>query len=198
VLDLGSGGGIDVLLSAGRLSPGGKAYGVDMTDEMLELARENQRRAGVENAEFLKGEIEGAVPVHPQLRPRPDGRGALAATHGGSVRGCERGDASHLRQAGGGRGDGGDRHRYLGPGSRSLDVYLDQPFDYVITVCDGVNEACPFFPGANYRLHWSFRDPSRATGGEEERSGVFREVRDELVARIEKELVLVGGESLTS
>ena len=58
VLDLGSGGGIAVLLTAGRLSPGGKAYGVDMTDEMLELARENQRRAGVENAEFLKGEID--------------------------------------------------------------------------------------------------------------------------------------------
>jgi arsenite methyltransferase len=58
VLDLGSGGGIDVLLSARRVGPTGKAYGLDMTDEMLELARENQRRAGVENAEFLKGEIE--------------------------------------------------------------------------------------------------------------------------------------------
>ena len=58
VLDLGSGGGIDVLLSARRVSPGGKAYGVDMTDEMLELARENRRKAGVENVEFLKGEIE--------------------------------------------------------------------------------------------------------------------------------------------
>ncbi len=58
VLDLGSGGGIDVLLSARRVAPGGKAYGVDMTDEMLELARENQRKAGVENVEFLKGEIE--------------------------------------------------------------------------------------------------------------------------------------------
>jgi SAM-dependent methyltransferase len=58
VLDLGSGGGIDVLLSARRVSPGGKAYGLDMTDEMLELARENQRKSGVENAEFLKGQIE--------------------------------------------------------------------------------------------------------------------------------------------
>src|SRR3712207_1731926 len=58
VLDLGSGGGIDVLLSARRVSPGGKAYGVDMTDEMLELARKNQAEAGVENAEFLKGHIE--------------------------------------------------------------------------------------------------------------------------------------------
>ncbi len=58
VLDLGSGGGIDVLLSAKRVSPGGKAYGLDMTDEMLALARENQKKAGVENVEFLKGEIE--------------------------------------------------------------------------------------------------------------------------------------------
>jgi arsenite methyltransferase len=58
VLDLGSGGGIDVLLSARRVGPTGKAYGLDMTDEMLAIARENQRKAGVENAEFLKGEIE--------------------------------------------------------------------------------------------------------------------------------------------
>jgi len=65
VLDLGSGGGIDVLLSARRVAPGGKAYGLDMTDDMLELARENQRRAGIENAEFLKGEIESV--------PLPDG-----------------------------------------------------------------------------------------------------------------------------
>ncbi len=58
VLDLGSGGGIDVLLSARRVGPTGKAYGLDMTDEMLELARENQRQAGVTNVEFLKGEME--------------------------------------------------------------------------------------------------------------------------------------------
>ncbi len=58
VLDLGSGGGIDVLLSAQRVGPTGKAYGLDMTDEMLALARENQRQAGVANVEFLKGEIE--------------------------------------------------------------------------------------------------------------------------------------------
>jgi arsenite methyltransferase len=65
VLDLGSGGGIDVLLSAQRVGPTGKAYGLDMTDEMLALARENQRTAGVANVEFLKGEIE-------QI-PLPDG-----------------------------------------------------------------------------------------------------------------------------
>ena len=62
VLDLGSGGGIDVLLSARRVGPKGKAYGLDMTDEMLAVARENQRKAGVENVEFLKGEIE-AIPL---------------------------------------------------------------------------------------------------------------------------------------
>src|SRR3972149_6934190 len=65
VLDLGSGGGIDVLLSARRGGPTGKAYGLDMTDEMLELARENQRKAGVTNVEFLKGEMEEM--------PLPDG-----------------------------------------------------------------------------------------------------------------------------
>src|SRR6185436_14534673 len=62
VLDLGSGGGIDVLLSARRVGATGKAYGLDMTDEMLALAHENQRKAGVENVEFLKGEIE-AIPL---------------------------------------------------------------------------------------------------------------------------------------
>ncbi len=62
VLDLGSGGGIDVLLSARRVGPTGKAYGLDMTDEMLALARENQRKAGATNVEFLKGEIEN-VPL---------------------------------------------------------------------------------------------------------------------------------------
>ena len=62
VLDLGSGGGIDVLLSARRAGPTGKAYGLDMTDDMLALARENQRQAGVENVEFLKGEIE-SIPL---------------------------------------------------------------------------------------------------------------------------------------
>ena len=62
VLDLGSGGGIDVLLSARRVGPAGKAYGLDMTDEMLALARENQRKAGVVNVEFLKGEIE-SIPL---------------------------------------------------------------------------------------------------------------------------------------
>ena len=62
VLDLGSGGGIDVLLSARRVGPTGKAYGLDMTDEMLALAKENKRKSGLENVEFLKGEIE-SIPL---------------------------------------------------------------------------------------------------------------------------------------
>ena len=65
MLDLGSGGGIDVLLSARRVGPEGKAYGLDMTDEMLALANENARKAGVTNVEFLKGEMEDM--------PLPDG-----------------------------------------------------------------------------------------------------------------------------
>ena len=62
VLDLGSGGGIDVLLSAGRVGPTGKAYGLDMTDEMFALAEDNKRTSGLANVEFLKGEIE-AIPL---------------------------------------------------------------------------------------------------------------------------------------
>ena len=73
--------------------------------------------------------------------------------------------------------------------SKTLGRYLGEPFDYVITVCDEANEACPFFPGAKNRLHWSLEDPSRAEGSEEERLGVFRRVRDEIGERIEGEFV---------
>src|SRR3712207_5646278 len=76
-----------------------------------------------------------------------------------------------------------------GQESKTLERYLGEPFDYVITVCDDANEACPFFPGARNRLHWSFRDPSRAEGSEEERLAVFRSVRDRIGERIERELV---------
>jgi arsenate reductase len=58
--------------------------------------------------------------------------------------------------------------------SKRLERYLEESFDYVITVCDDANEACPFFPGAANRLHWSFEDPSRAKGSEEEQLAVFR------------------------
>jgi arsenate reductase (thioredoxin) len=76
-----------------------------------------------------------------------------------------------------------------GQESKTLQRYLSEPFDYVITVCDDANEACPFFPGARNRLHWSLEDPSRAEGSEEERLAVFRRVRDEIREHIEQELV---------
>ena len=73
--------------------------------------------------------------------------------------------------------------------SKTLDRYLREPFDYVITVCDDANEACPFFSGAASRLHWSFEDPSKAEGLEEERLEVFRRVRDGIKDRVQAELV---------
>jgi len=75
-----------------------------------------------------------------------------------------------------------------GQESKTLARYLGEPFEYVITVCGEANEACPFFPGAKKRLHWSFEDPSQATGSEEERLAVFREVRDGIRRRIEEGL----------
>jgi arsenate reductase len=81
-------------------------------------------------------------------------------------------------------------------GSKTLDRYLQERLDYVITVCDDANEACPFFPGANSRLHWSFEDPSKAEGSEEERLEVFRSVRDRIHGRIEVELVNRGEQEL--
>jgi arsenate reductase (thioredoxin) len=76
-----------------------------------------------------------------------------------------------------------------GQESKTLDRYLEESFDYVITVCDEANEACPFFPGAANRLHWSFEDPSRVGGSEEERLALFRSVRDRIRERIEDGLV---------
>jgi arsenate reductase (thioredoxin) len=80
-----------------------------------------------------------------------------------------------------------------GQESKTLDRYLGEPFEYVITVCDDANEACPFFPGAVNRLHWSFEDPSRAEGSAEERLAVFRSVRDRIRQRIEEDLLGSGG-----
>ena len=77
--------------------------------------------------------------------------------------------------------------------SKTLVRYLREPFDLVITVCDDANEACPVFPGARERLHWSFPDPSKADGGHEERLlRAFRNVREEIRARIEGELAKPG------
>src|SRR5712692_324793 len=73
--------------------------------------------------------------------------------------------------------------------SKTLDRYLNEPFDEVITVCDTAAEACPIFPGAVKRRHWSLEDPSKATGSEAEQLAVYRHVRDELRSRIGKELL---------
>ncbi len=73
--------------------------------------------------------------------------------------------------------------------SKTLDRYLGEPFDAVITVCDQANEACPVFFGARERLHWSFPDPSRATGTEAEQLAAYRAVRDAIRARIERDLI---------
>jgi len=77
--------------------------------------------------------------------------------------------------------------------SKTLERYLKESFDYVITVCDDANEACPFFPGASERLHWSFEDPSRAEGSKEERLAVFRRVRNRIKDQVQAELVNGGG-----
>ena len=68
--------------------------------------------------------------------------------------------------------------------SKTLDQFLDRSWDQVITVCDHANERCPVFPRSAARLHWSFEDPSRATGTEEERLAVFRRIRDQIGGRI--------------
>jgi arsenate reductase len=73
--------------------------------------------------------------------------------------------------------------------SKTLDRYLGEPFDAVITVCDNAAEACPVFAGAKRRLHWSFPDPSKATGTEAEQLAVYRAVRDAIRVRIERELL---------
>ena len=75
--------------------------------------------------------------------------------------------------------------------SKTLQRYLEQPWDTVITVCDEADANCPTFPGGARRLHWSFPDPSRATGGKEEQLAVYRQVRDAIRNRIE---VFVGSE----
>jgi len=69
--------------------------------------------------------------------------------------------------------------------SKTLDALLDEPWDYVITVCDSASERCPVFPGRTTRLHWSFDDPSAAEGREEGRLAVFRRVRDQIRASLE-------------
>ena len=76
--------------------------------------------------------------------------------------------------------------------SKSMDEFLGQPFEWVITVCDAAREACPVFPGAASQLHWSFADPALAAGSVEERMAVFRKVRDEIVGRLREFLERAG------
>jgi arsenate reductase len=68
--------------------------------------------------------------------------------------------------------------------SKVVEEFVERPWDYVITVCDAANEACPVFPKKSSRLHWSFEDPSQATGSEDQRLEVFRQVRDQIKRRI--------------
>ncbi len=79
-----------------------------------------------------------------------------------------------------------------GQESKTLERYIGEPWDYVITVCDSANDSCPVFPGGRKRLHWSFPDPSVTRGTEEEQLAVYREVRDQIGERIE-DLVQSGG-----
>jgi arsenate reductase len=76
-----------------------------------------------------------------------------------------------------------------GQASKTTEAFAGEPFDYAITVCDESRESCPYFPAAAKQLHWAFEDPSAATGTEDERLTVFRRVRDEIGARIRKELL---------
>ncbi|MGA7613559.1 MAG: arsenate reductase ArsC [Thermoanaerobaculia bacterium] len=78
-----------------------------------------------------------------------------------------------------------------GQESKTLDRFVTEPWDLVITVCDAANQSCPVFPGAASRLHWSFEDPSAAQGSDEERLSLFRRVRDEIARRLRE----IAGES---
>jgi arsenate reductase len=73
--------------------------------------------------------------------------------------------------------------------SKTLERYLSEPFDLVVTVCDRANESCPILPGTKQRLHWSFPDPSGASGTEDEQLAVYRQVRDAIHARITRDLL---------
>ena len=77
--------------------------------------------------------------------------------------------------------------------SKTLEGYLGEPFDYVVTVCDEANEVCPTFPGARRRLHWSFEGPAQAIGTEQEHLRMFRSVRDEIKEHVQTELLPKDG-----
>ena len=79
--------------------------------------------------------------------------------------------------------------------SKTLERFIDEQFDYVITVCDAANDACPTFPNAGAREHWSLPDPSKATGSEEQQLEVYREVREELDVRVQGLVYQLLGEA---
>jgi arsenate reductase len=83
-----------------------------------------------------------------------------------------------------------------GQGAKSVDAFVDERFDDVITLCDEANEACPVFPKAGHRLHWGFEDPAKATGPEADRLATFRRVRDEIRATIERYVASARGRAL--
>ncbi len=76
-----------------------------------------------------------------------------------------------------------------GQESKTLDRYLGDAFDVVVTVCDDANESCPVFPGAKARLHWSFPDPSKAVGSDDDKIAAYKQVRDAILLRIETEFL---------
>jgi arsenate reductase len=83
--------------------------------------------------------------------------------------------------------------------SKSVDEFIGQEFDYVITVCDSANESCPVFPGKTKRLHWSLEDPAAVQGSDEDRKAAFRNIRDELHGRIKEfldEIASASGETM--
>ena len=126
-------------------------------------------------------QAEGAVPVHPELGQETNGiRVPQAPGRGDRFEVMSAGtEATHIRPFAIQAMDeiGVDISEQE---SKTLERYLGEPFDYVITVCDDANEACPFFPGAKNRLHWSLPDPSAAEGTEEERLEIFRSVRERI------------------
>lgn len=77
--------------------------------------------------------------------------------------------------------------------SKTIDAFLGERWDYVITVCDSANERCPLFPGGTTHIHWSFDDPSQATGTDEDRLQTFRRVRDEIIALLRKWIATLEG-----